>query len=191
MLVLTLMTDNNSIALITADEGGFGLIEALIALLLLSVVALGLITVQGRLLVQTKHADLRLQAVQLMANDYHAVRSFTPEQKQIYIQTLQRIAQTAQSRSESGMDSYRIAAHAAAIRCRPECHLNEQAQSLAIQSAQAAARANIILSVTDCQLGHCWVAGWGMQAFELIKTCSNDELGLNISSLDCAIMDGL
>ncbi|OAV11024.1 prepilin-type N-terminal cleavage/methylation domain-containing protein [Moraxella catarrhalis] len=186
------MTDNNlSAALITTNEGGFGLIEVLIALLLLSVVALGLITVQGRLLVQTKHADLRLQAVQLMANDYHAVRSFTPEQKQIYIQTLQRIAQTAQSRSESGMDSYRIAAYAAAIRCRPECHLNEQAQSLAIQSAQAAARANIILSVTDCQLGHCWVAGWGMQAFELIKTCSNDELGLNISSLDCAIMDGL
>lgn len=186
------MTDNNpSTALITTNEGGFGLIEVLISLLLLSVVALGLITVQGRLLVQTKHADLRLQAVQLMANDYHAVRSFAPEQKQIYIQTLQRIAQAAQSRSESDMNSYRIAAYATTIRCRSECHLNKQAQSLAIQSAQAAARANIILSVTDCQLGHCWVAGWGMQAFELIKTCSNDELGLNISSLDCAIMDGL
>lgn len=186
------MTDNNlSAALITTNEGGFGLIEVLIALLLLSVVALGLITVQGRLLVQTKHADLRLQAVQLMANDYHAVRSFTPEQKQIYIQTLQRIAQTAQSHSESGMNSYRIAAYAAAIRCHPECHLNEQAQSLAIQSAQAAARAHIILSVTDCQFGHCWVAGWGIQAFELIKTCSVDEPRLNISSLDCAIMDGL
>ena len=76
------MTDNNPpTALITTNEGGFGLIEVLISLLLLSVVALGLITVQGRLLVQTKHADLRLQAVQLMANDYHAVRSFTPEQK--------------------------------------------------------------------------------------------------------------
>lgn len=122
------MTDNNpSTALITTNEGGFGLIEVLISLLLLSVVALGLITVQGRLLVQTKHADLRLQAVQLMANDYHAVRSFTPEQKQIYIQTLQRIAQTAQSRSESDMNSYRIAAYATTIRCRPECHLNEQA----------------------------------------------------------------
>lgn len=46
------MTDNNlSAALITTNEGGFGLIEVLIALLLLSVVALGLITVQGRLLV--------------------------------------------------------------------------------------------------------------------------------------------
>lgn len=177
--------------LMTAYESGFGLIEVLVSLLLLSVVALGLITVQGRLLIQTKDADLRLQAVQLMVNDYHALRSLTPDQKQAYIQTLQRIAQTAQSQSESAIANYQMAAHAISTGCDMGCDLDGQAQALAIQSAQIAARAHIILSVTECQSGHCWVAGWGAQAFEQIKTCPTDGFGLKTSSSSCAIMDGL
>lgn len=169
-------------------EQGFGLIEVLVALLLLSIVALGFLSVQARLLITTTDAKLHTQAVQLMSDDYHATRSFTPSQKHSYIQTLTQISQTA----SSGIQAYHQGAHAAIIDCHRRCTPEQMAQSLAIRSAQSAAKSQMILSVTPCPTGRCWVAAWGNQAHTLIKSCPHTTVqAVDDRLANCIMMGGL
>ncbi len=170
------------------DERGFGLIEALVALLLLSIVAMGFLSVQGRLMVTSADAAFHTQAIQLMSNDYHAIRSFSSSQKDSYAQTLRQIAQSA----DGGIEAYQRTANAAIINCHQGCTPQELARSLAIRSAQSAGRSKIVLSVTTCATGRCWVAAWGDQASGLLNNCPHLMVrAVNDKLNNCIMMGGL
>lgn len=170
------------------SQAGFGLIEALVALLLLSIVAMGYLAVQGKLLITSTDAKFHTQAVQLISNDYHAIRSFSPNQKDSYAQALWQMAQAA----DEGIDAYQRAANAAIIDCQHSCSPQEMARSLAIRSAQSAARSQMILSVTACSTGRCWVAAWGHQAHDLIDSCPHQRVrSVNDKLTNCIMMGGL
>lgn len=173
---------------VCGDQQGFGLIEVLIALLLLSIAALGFLMVQSRALIVSADANFHTQAVQLMSNDYHATRSFSPAQKAIYAQTLTHIVRSA----DGGIASYHRAAHATNGNCHQSCTSDQLAQSLAIRSAQAAARSRIILSVVRCDTGSCWVAAWGSEAYALIDRCPNQAVrSVGDDLVNCIMMGGM
>lgn len=169
-------------------QQGFGLIEVLIALLLLSIVALGFLSVQARLLIMSADAQFHTQAVQLMSNDYHAIRVFSPAQKHSYMQTLAQIAQSA----KGGVRSYQRAAQAITMDCHTSCTPEQMAKSMAIRSVQSAAESQMILSVTTCDTGHCWVAAWGNQAYELLHSCPHRAVtAVDDRLANCIMMGGL
>lgn len=164
-------------------SAGSSLLEVLMALLLLSVVALGLLLVQGRLLISSSSADLQAQAVQLISNDYHALRNFDDNQKRSYRLALSQIASSAATLQE-----YRRAAQAPRMDCYQGCSADAYAQSLAIRTANAAAQANVVITATTCPSGYCWVVMWGSAAF----TGYDCQARLaSTANADCLIMGGL
>ncbi|MFC0821169.1 prepilin-type N-terminal cleavage/methylation domain-containing protein [Moraxella marmotae] len=179
----------------TDYQRGMSLLEVLVALTLLSVVVLGLLSVQARLSVRSENASQHAKAVQLIGNDYHAVRAFSDEQKHSYARQLNQLA--GQANGTDAMSRYRRAAHAVQMSCHQGCQPDDYAKWLASQTAQTAADFGIVIGVVPCQMGQmgqagqCWVAAWGNDAMTKLRRCQIAQKDNLAHQNNCVSMGGL
>lgn len=150
-------------------EQGFGLIEALVALAILSIVVLGFLGLMNRSVVQSRSSDYQIYAQGLITNDSMALMGLDPSAKIAYRTQLAQIASHAVPTDP--IQSYHRAASAVNIDCQDGCTDAKFAQKLAINTALSASQQGIIISARSCQTGVCWVASWGNQALLQLANC--------------------
>ncbi len=167
-------------------QQGFGLIEVLVALVILSIVVLGFLGLMGRSLVQSRGSDAHIYAQGLIANDSMALMGLESSAKTAYRTQLAQIASRATS--DDTIQSYHRAAAAVSINCQDDCTQTQFAQKLAINTATLASQQGIIITAKPCQSGVCWVASWGNQALARLSTCQvSDSHGVG----GCLLIEGL
>ena len=138
-------------------QAGFSLLEVLVALLILSLIVLGLIQVQSQSLIQSMQADRQMQAVQLTARAAERYRALRSDARKAYSQHISQLASHADG--SPALIDYRQAVSALQTVCS-DCTPLKFAQTAAALDAKDAAHAGVVLSIAPCNAGSCyWLAG--------------------------------
>lgn len=170
------------------EEQGFGLLEVLVALVILAMVMMGFLGVLARSSVNTASADKLGYALQLIHNDHRLLRGFDRQMRISYRRTLVQLAARAQG--DQAIDSYYKASHAIHINCRSGCSPSRYGEAQAIQTAQLASAQGIIISSAACQSAECWVVYWGASGVVPIDQCTMLQSVSRYQSSGCVLVRG-
>ncbi|OOR88071.1 hypothetical protein B0181_08950 [Moraxella caviae] len=171
-----------------AKQAGFSLLEVLVALLVFSFAALGMMALYLRAGQTTHHAATYAHMASLIAAQNEAVRLMTDEQKRHYANLLSAVNQQA----ASDLSAYRAAASALKAQdCQASCAPNELVAAYAYQAAHTAlahdARFNAVFCA-DNPKQLCLIAAWGQTQAIISDTVRTDvQDGAGVA---CAFGDG-
>lgn len=148
------------------NERGFGLMQVLIALLVISVVALGLLNVRARTTLASVQADQRASAAYVLATQARSTARFSQAQKDSYISTHERLLSAAGA-SDTPNQAYQKATQTSSC-YQAACTGSAIAEQAAMQAARAASEAGIFVKAQMCHGRLCLLAAWGASALSLL-----------------------
>ncbi|MCL1623004.1 hypothetical protein M2R47_01880 [Moraxella sp. Tifton1] len=144
-----------------AYHQGFGLIESLVALLLVSMAVLGFLMVQFKAIHATKDAAMRTVAITTMTIQAEVFRDVDDVTRRSYANMFGRMNQSTGT-SMQMLDEYRHAINGIHTACdRTQCHENEAAWHRAIANAKLAVQEGVRLNVVFHDGTHRLIAAWG------------------------------
>lgn len=179
--------DNKSGASVIQQERGFGLIEVLVALLLVSVVFFGFLAVQMRAYHTSQDAVIRTHATSLLSTQAQILQGHDESVKQSY----QRLFNQLNRSGSSGqmMDYYQKSLAAIRLSCHQQaCTPADAVNYQAIQSAKVAATHGVRMNVVSCPAGRCLLAVWGETKAEQGEGSCINQVGAIHVGARCVMM---
>ncbi|WFF38205.1 prepilin-type N-terminal cleavage/methylation domain-containing protein [Moraxella nasibovis] len=145
-------------------QQGFGLIEVMVALLLVTMAFLGFLMVQARATHATKDAAMRTSAVAYMTTHAEILSGADDESRRDHARLFGRMNQ-ADGTSMQMMEGYRQALQAVSTDChQSQCTTQRLITHRAINNARLAAKEGIRLNAVVHNGEHRLIAAWGETA---------------------------
>ncbi|MFA9485759.1 prepilin-type N-terminal cleavage/methylation domain-containing protein [Moraxella haemolytica] len=170
-------------------ESGFGLIEVMVALLLVSMVFFGFLSVQMRAYHTSQDAAIRTHAVSLLGNQAQILQGHDESVGRAYEALFAQLNRNLGDVSGQMMSNYRQALDTLNTHCHQRvCTPEESVKYQAVQSAKVAATHGVRMNVLPCPDGRCLVAVWGeTKAIKGEQGCMNKAGGINAGA-KCVMM---
>lgn len=168
-------------------QAGFGLLEAVVAMLILSVVVLGVMSVQLRSEQQTQDAWIKSQLSNIMMSQAEMLQVMNDEQQAQYILTLNTLNQIYE---QNAWASYRQAVQTADLNCYQQaCSPMQFAQFQAIESAKSALMHHARINAVPCphQQGICLLGAWQQTSAGVGKQGCIAQNGKPNPKADCLV----
>lgn len=140
-------------------QKGFGLLEVLVALMILSMAILGFLMVQIRSLHQSQSAVMRVHAVSAMSAQAELLRDASNHARHSHEQLLNQLHQ---GEGVDMLTRYKKSILAINLPCQTKsCHEEMFVKHQGLQMAKAAAVHGIRLNIVPCNKQRCLIAAWG------------------------------
>lgn len=167
-------------------QGGFGLLEVMVSLLIAGIVVFGLLQLSGRAFIDSQSAEQKAQASLLLDSQIAMLGLMNDAQKQQFRQTILQVYQASHQQAQP-INAYAKTAQQLTYACKQQaCNDTQFAIAYAVQSVQNAANHGLMLSVVPCDVSQaqsgqaCLVAAWGVQAVKQLEqgcgTLSNPQM---------------